>query len=89
MKEKRTVNTDQYGKLNFHTKMHYDIDRSFHQDVQRAIIAVTVFGPNIPSQMFSIPYFPLPAEILMKKMTSVGFIVKNIQGLEKFKKLEV
>lgn len=62
------------GKVQFHTKLHYDVDPSFSSNVPRALIVLTVYGNNLSPRTALIPYYPLPAIELEKRMQAAGFL---------------
>jgi SAM-dependent methyltransferase len=71
-----SINTDEFGHVCFHTRLHYDTDPSFlnsGRPVQRALIVLTVYGKRVPTQTLVIPYYPLPASRLVSDSTKVGF----------------
>lgn len=61
------------GWIRFHTRLHYDVDRSFGQEIDRAMIVLTIFGGMLFPRTFVIPYYPLPANTLERYMTAAGF----------------
>lgn len=63
-----------YGPVDFHTRLLYDIDPSFSEQVRRALIVLTVHGNSLAPGVHVIPYYPLPASELADHMGQVGFV---------------
>jgi hypothetical protein len=61
------------GSINFHTRLHYDIDPSFSEKVSRALIVITIYGGKLSPRTLVIPYYPLPAKVLIDQMNDTGF----------------
>jgi SAM-dependent methyltransferase len=65
-----------YGDIHFHTWIHHDVDYSFTQPVNRALIVLTVYGPKVTPETLVVPYYPLPAALLQEQMAYAGFSTK-------------
>jgi SAM-dependent methyltransferase len=61
------------GDISFHTWIHHDVDYSFTQRVNRALIVLTVYGPKVTPETLVVPYYPLPAGLLKDQMEYAGF----------------
>ena len=70
------------GLIRFHTCMHYDVDESFGEELNRALIVLTVSGASISPKTYVIPYYPLPASVLEKHMDEAGFDVRTFPAPE-------
>jgi SAM-dependent methyltransferase len=79
----RTEREETRGPTSFHTRLHYDTDKSFGPEVQRALIALTIHGGPTHPRTFVIPYYPLPAHILASFMWDAGFTPKIFPASEK------
>jgi SAM-dependent methyltransferase len=70
------------GKVNFHTWIHHDVDYSFTQRVNRALIVLTVYGPKVTPETLVVPYYPLPARFLQEEMGFAGFSTSLFEARE-------
>jgi SAM-dependent methyltransferase len=61
------------GTVYFHSKLHHDMDYAFGTPVERTLIVVTICGEKVPPRTFTIPYYPLPATVLVAWMRDAGF----------------
>ena len=63
-------------KINFHTRLHYDVDPSVN--LCRALIVITRYGRREVPQTMVLPYYPLPARILEDRMRDMGLGVNIV-----------
>jgi SAM-dependent methyltransferase len=61
------------GRIHIHTRLHHDIDPSFGENVRRTLIVLTIYGEQIPPRVIALPYYPLPADVLIEQMKTAGF----------------
>jgi len=62
------------GDIHIHTRLHHDVDPAFGEKVRRTLIVLTIYGKQIPPRVIALPYYPLPADILIQQMRSAGFV---------------
>ena len=61
------------GNIHIHTRLHHDVDPAFGENVRRTLIILTIYGEQIPPRVIALPYYPLPADILVNQMRAAGF----------------
>ena len=61
------------GNIHIHTRLHHDVDPAFGENVRRTLIILTIYGEQIPPRVIALPYYPLPADILVNQMREAGF----------------
>jgi len=60
----------------FHTKLLYDVDRSFASGVVRGLIVLTIYGETLPTRVMVLPYYPLPVSVLDRYMADAGLLTR-------------
>ena len=61
------------GSIHIHTRLHHDVDPAFGENVRRTLIILTIYGEQIPPRVIALPYYPLPADVLVDQMKNAGF----------------